>query len=65
MYDCFRDAQVQLASEDGAMATVMGLDEHGYLQVCLNDKPGEILTVQADGNSFDMMRNMIIPKKQK
>ena len=57
-------------------ATIKGLDEHGYLQVEMDDPqsleggttptvetPSNLITVHSDGNTFDMMRNMIIPKK--
>ena len=69
--------RVQLESESGVWATIRGLDEHGYLQVELDDPqagdggttpttetPSNIISVQSDGNSFDMMRNMIIPKNR-
>lgn len=41
-------------------ATVIGIDDVGYLRVRFAD--GAIQTVQPDGNSFDMLRGLIIPK---
>ena len=39
-------------------AEVMGIDDYGYLVVKMLDSR-EIVTLQPDGNSFDMMKNMI------
>lgn len=52
--------RVRLNSEDGPEATVVGLDEFGFLLVRLSN--GQMESVQPDGNSFDMMRNLIAPK---
>ena len=58
----YRNQTIHLHSEDGPTATVVGLDEHGYLSVKMaND--GDVISVQPDGNSFDMMRNLISPKR--
>ena len=55
---------MRLTSEAGSQNTVdgriVGLDEFGFLQVTLDD--GSCVSVQPDGNSFDMMRNLILPK---
>lgn len=40
---------------------VRGLDEHGYLQV-RSRQSGRLLSVQPDGNSLDMMHNLIMLK---
>ncbi|KAM5179725.1 biotin--protein ligase isoform 1-T2 [Mantella aurantiaca] len=53
--------QVRLGGEDGPMAWIVGLDDSGFLQVLQEGK--EIMTVHPDGNSFDMIRNLIIPKR--
>lgn len=57
---CFRGSRVRLWSEDGPEAEVLGLDENGFLQV----KSGEqgVVSVQPDGNSFDMLRNLVVIK---
>ncbi|XP_048396486.2 biotin--protein ligase isoform X2 [Stegostoma tigrinum] len=53
--------KVRLWKEDGPIAWVVGLDDSGFLQVQLeNDE--DIVTVQPDGNSFDMLRNLMITK---
>ena len=61
---CCSDAVVTLANEAGSQHTVdgkiVGLDEFGFLQVRLAD--GSLVSVQPDDNSFDMMRNLILPK---
>uniref|UniRef100_A0A8C9TRN5 Holocarboxylase synthetase n=1 Tax=Scleropages formosus TaxID=113540 RepID=A0A8C9TRN5_SCLFO len=53
--------QVRLWSEDGPLADVVGLDEHGFLQV----RSGEqgVVSVQPDGNSFDMLKNLVVTKQ--
>lgn len=52
---------VQLESE-GEEVEICGLDNYGFLQV--TNKHGKLLSVQPDGNTFDMMRNLIALKKQ-
>lgn len=52
--------RVRLKSEDGPEATVVGLDDFGFLLVRLSN--GQVESVQPDGNSFDMMKNLIAPK---
>ncbi|XP_016153571.1 PREDICTED: biotin--protein ligase isoform X2 [Ficedula albicollis] len=52
--------QVQLHSEDGPLAWIVGIDDYGYLQVHQQGKGVE--SVHPDGNSFDMLRNLIVPK---
>ena len=41
--------------------TIKGLDDFGFLLV--ETKFGESLSVQPDGNSFDMLQNLIAMKK--
>ena len=62
---CYSESVVRLAtSEAGSQHTVqgrvVGLDEFGFLQVSLAD--GSVMSVQPDGNSFDMMHNLILCK---
>ncbi|XP_016076105.1 PREDICTED: biotin--protein ligase [Miniopterus natalensis] len=54
--------QVCLGSAEGPKVSVVGLDDSGFLQVHQED--GQVVTVHPDGNSFDMLRNLIIPKQQ-
>lgn len=52
-----RNHQVQLDTEGDKVFTVQGVDEYGYLEV--KSKDGKTISVQPDGNSYDMMRNLI------
>ncbi|GFS17509.1 biotin-protein ligase [Elysia marginata] len=54
---------LNLETEDGhGEGEVVGLDEYGFLSVC---KPsGETISVQPDGNSFDMMQNLVYCKRR-
>ncbi|KAE8621482.1 hypothetical protein XENTR_v10004847 [Xenopus tropicalis] len=54
-------AKVRLGGDDGPLAWIIGVDDSGFLQVLQEGK--EIVSVHPDGNSFDMLRNLIIPKK--
>ncbi|KAJ8317519.1 hypothetical protein KUTeg_005423 [Tegillarca granosa] len=51
------NCKVKLEGEGGIEVTIIGVDEYGYLDVVT--EKGQRLTVQPDGNSFDMMRNLI------
>ncbi|KAH0624839.1 hypothetical protein JD844_032685 [Phrynosoma platyrhinos] len=53
--------QVQLGSDEGPMAWIVGVDDSGFLQV--HEEGKDIVTVHPDGNSFDMLKNLIIPKQ--
>ncbi|XP_019379937.1 PREDICTED: biotin--protein ligase [Gavialis gangeticus] len=54
--------QVRLQSEEGPIAWIVGIDDCGFLQVHEEGKGVE--SVHPDGNSFDMLKNLIIPKQQ-
>ncbi|XP_069021114.1 biotin--protein ligase [Embiotoca jacksoni] len=54
--------QVHLWSEDGPEAQVVGLDHHGFLQV--HTKEHGVVSVEPDGNSFDMLKNLVVTKQQ-
>lgn len=54
--------RVRLWSEDGPEADVVGLDQNGFLQVHCAHRG--LLSVEPDGNSFDMMKNLIVMKSQ-
>ncbi|XP_060226762.1 biotin--protein ligase isoform X5 [Meriones unguiculatus] len=54
--------QVRLGGEEGPRVSIVGLDDSGFLQVLQED--GGVVTVHPDGNSFDMLRNLILPKRQ-
>ncbi|XP_056366361.1 biotin--protein ligase isoform X1 [Oenanthe melanoleuca] len=52
--------QVRLRGEDGPLAWVVGIDDCGFLQV--HQQGQGVESVHPDGNSFDMLRNLIVPK---
>lgn len=54
------DQQIRLGSQDGEMVRVRGLDENGFLLVEQSD--GNRLSLQPNGNSFDMMNGLIVIK---
>ncbi|XP_054481732.1 biotin--protein ligase isoform X2 [Anoplopoma fimbria] len=51
---------VRLWSEDGLEAEVVGLDQNGFLQV--HNKEHGVVSVEPDGNSFDMLKNLVVIK---
>lgn len=55
-------SQVRLGSEDGSQVDVVGLDHNGFLQV-YSEEQG-LVSLEPDGNSFDMLRNLIVIKHQ-
>ncbi|XP_046847972.1 LOW QUALITY PROTEIN: biotin--protein ligase-like [Xenia sp. Carnegie-2017] len=50
-------------NEDGEIVTIKGLDDMGFL--CVVNDLNEVKTLQPDGNSFDMMKNLITVKTRK
>ncbi|NWV67864.1 BPL1 ligase, partial [Malurus elegans] len=52
--------QVHLRNEEGPLAWIVGIDDYGYLQV--HQEGQGVESVHPDGNSFDMLRNLIVPK---
>jgi biotin--protein ligase len=52
---------VRLASRGEEAATILGIDDYGYLQVRTN-KTQELLSLQPDGNTFDIMKGLIATK---
>ncbi|XP_077198786.1 biotin--protein ligase isoform X2 [Paroedura picta] len=54
--------QVRLKNDSGPLAWIIGVDDSGFLQV--QEEGKDVVTVHPDGNSFDMLRNLIIPKHQ-
>lgn len=55
-------SQVRLGSEDGSQVDVVGLDHNGFLQV-YSEEQG-LVSLEPDGNSFDMLKNLIVIKHQ-
>ncbi|KAM9254180.1 biotin--protein ligase isoform 1-T1 [Dugong dugon] len=53
--------QVHLGSMEGPEVSIVGLDDSGFLQV--HQEGSEVVTVHPDGNSFDMLKNLILPKQ--
>lgn len=58
-----QDQEVQVQDQSGVArsGTVAGIDEYGYLKVAM-EGDGSELSVHPDGNSFDMLRGLILPK---
>lgn len=55
------DARVKLAMNGTVeKVKITGLDDFGFLSVQTNS--GKTLSVQPDGNSFDMLKNLIAMK---
>ncbi|KAM3849674.1 biotin--protein ligase [Diretmus argenteus] len=54
--------QVRLWNEDGPEAAVVGLDCNGFLQV--HCKEQGVVSVEPDGNSFDMLKNLVVTKQR-
>ncbi|GAA6226812.1 biotin--protein ligase [Lates japonicus] len=52
--------QVHLWTEDGPETEVVGLDHNGFLQVY--SKEHGVVSVEPDGNSFDMLKNLVVIK---
>ena len=59
-----QSVEVSNLDEDKFGAVVDSVDEFGFLRM-KNVSTGQIMTVQDDGNSFDMMRGLIAPKMNK
>lgn len=57
----FSSARVTIIDTKGAKkaATITGIDEYGFLVVETNKGT---VTVHPDGNSFDMLQGLIVPK---
>ncbi|XP_030601727.1 biotin--protein ligase-like [Archocentrus centrarchus] len=54
--------RVRLWSDEGPEAQVMGLDHNGFLQV--HSKEQGVVSVEPDGNSFDMLKNLLVIKQR-
>lgn len=52
--------KICLQNSEEKDAYIIGVDEYGFLKVKLVD--GKVETVQPDGNSFDMLKGLIVPK---
>ncbi|XP_049536009.1 biotin--protein ligase isoform X1 [Anopheles darlingi] len=58
-----QDAEISMVDTGGEslQGTVVGIDDYGFLLV-KKQPSGETVSVHPDGNSFDMMQGLIIPK---
>ncbi|CAL8365217.1 unnamed protein product [Lota lota] len=54
--------RVRLWSADGPEAEVVGLDDNGFLQVYCKEQG--VVSVEPDGNSFDMLMNLVVSKQR-
>ena len=48
--------------EEPVEVEVVGIDDYGYL-VARKQEDGETVTLHPDGNSFDMMKGLVMPKR--
>lgn len=60
-YSCFSGTSVTVLSKSlqERPARILGIDDFGFLKIQLDDD--RIESVHPDGNSFDMLRGLIIP----
>ncbi|XP_053671871.1 biotin--protein ligase [Anopheles nili] len=58
-----QDAEISMIGPEGEslQGTIVGIDEYGFLLV-KKQPSGDTVSVHPDGNSFDMMEGLIIPK---
>ncbi|XP_058116517.1 biotin--protein ligase [Anopheles ziemanni] len=58
-----QDAEISMIGPSGEslQGTIVGIDDYGFL-VVKKQPSGETVSVHPDGNSFDMMQGLIIPK---
>ncbi|XP_049280287.1 biotin--protein ligase [Anopheles funestus] len=58
-----QDAEISMIGSEGEslQGTIIGIDEYGFLLV-KKQPSGDIVSVHPDGNSFDMMQGLIVPK---
>ncbi|XP_035896454.1 biotin--protein ligase isoform X2 [Anopheles stephensi] len=58
-----QDAEISMIGTEGEslQGTIVGIDEYGFLLV-KKQPSGETVSVHPDGNSFDMMQGLIVPK---
>ena len=47
-------------NDETVTAQILGIDEHGFLRV--QPREGPSITVHPDGNSFDMLSGLVVPK---
>lgn len=57
-----QSVKICLQKDQEKEAEIVGIDDFGFLEVKL--PTGTIEIVQPDGNSFDMLKGLIIPKYQ-
>ncbi|XP_057266051.1 biotin--protein ligase isoform X1 [Pezoporus wallicus] len=53
--------KVRLHNEEGPIAWIVGIDDYGFLQV--HEEGKDVESVHPNGNSFDMLRNLIVPNR--
>uniref|UniRef100_A0A182MHJ7 BPL/LPL catalytic domain-containing protein n=1 Tax=Anopheles culicifacies TaxID=139723 RepID=A0A182MHJ7_9DIPT len=58
-----QDAEISMIGSEGEslQGTIIGIDEYGFLLV-KKQPSGDTVSVHPDGNSFDMMQGLIVPK---
>jgi len=58
-----RGEKVRLEDFGGVEAVIEGINEHGFLVTRGVANPSDVFEHQPDGNSFDLMKHMIVKKK--
>ena len=59
----FSECEVAIEVDDSSIScTIVGIDEFGFLRARRHDN-GDVLSLHPDGNSFDIMKGLIAPKK--
>ncbi|XP_055847706.1 biotin--protein ligase isoform X2 [Episyrphus balteatus] len=56
-----QEIEIQDQSGRKEQATIIGIDEFGFLKI-KTKKNNKVTSVQPDGNSFDMLKGLILPK---
>lgn len=57
----YSNKKVKIANRGDEDYSIVGINDYGYL--CVADLRGETIALQPDGNSFDLMRNLITLKR--
>ena len=52
---------MRLASQGNQEVTILGIDDYGYLRVETKGSK-EVVSLQPDGNTFDIMKGLIATK---
>ena len=63
LYCHFRNSEVEVQVDESLVAsTIVGVDDCGFLLARRHDN-GDVMSLQPDGNTFDITRNLIAAKR--